>query len=223
METTTFDFFESLPSFVFVLAFFVVFVIFLFGGFVLLTGKNDIEKVERGRRVLLNSLYALFITLLVAFVFFSVTYLLQRGEALRPPEAPGEFPASPAVNFPPPPQFIKIGNYSFAGPQALKKNNLIENPALYAILCKKNEEYDPSPLAKGDGYDIIYIGGTGGKEQLLNHKQYGCWMENCNRELKNLYLAVFWTSIEQYTSLHRKEITNELREEIFPPCLPPEM
>lgn len=101
------DILENLPLFVFTLGCFGVFVVFLFGGFVLLSAGKNIQKIERGRRILLNSLYTLFVILLVAFVFLSVSYLLKKGEVLRPSELPGEFPPSPASGFPPPPQSIK--------------------------------------------------------------------------------------------------------------------
>ena len=105
---------------------------------------------------MLISLYSLFILLLVVFVFFLVTYLLQRGKVLLPPEVPGEFPPSPALNLPAGPEFIEIDGLYFNGPWQLKENNYIDKAALYAILCKV-EKYD-----KID-YDIIYIGETGGK------------------------------------------------------------
>ncbi len=182
---------------------------FVFGGFVLLTDARDIQRIERGRRILLNSLYALFITLLIALVFFSVTYLLKRGEVLRPQEIPGEFPSSPAANFPLPPQFIKIEKYYFTGPWLLKEYDFIEKPAVFAIFCKRNEEYD-----------IIYIGETtGGKEQLLaGHGEYGCWMEKCNQELKNLYLAIFEAPLEKYGSDERKKIEEYLKNQVNPLC-----
>ena len=209
-----FDFLENLPLIIFTLAFFVIFVVFIFGGFVLLTAVRNIQRTERGRRILLNSLYALFITLLIALVFFSVTYLLKRGEVFRPQEIPGEFPPSPAANFPPPPQFIKIEKYYFTGPWLLKEYDIIENPVVLAIFCKRNEEYD-----------IIYIGEmTGEKKQLLaGHEEYGCWMEKCNQELKNLYLAIFETPLEKYGSTDRKEIREELINQFNPSCPPSEL
>lgn len=95
---------ENLPIFVFTLAFLGVFGVFLFGGFVLFSARDNIEKIERGRRILLKSLYSLFVILLIAFVFFLVSYLLKRGEVFRPPLSPGEFPPSSAIGFPPPPE-----------------------------------------------------------------------------------------------------------------------
>lgn len=207
-----FNFLENLPLIVFTLAFFVIFIIFLFGGFVLLTAGRDVHRMERGRRALLNSLYALFIVLLIALVFFTVTYLLKRGEVLLPQETPGEFPASPAANFPTPPQFIKIENYYFTGPWLLKDNNLIEKPAVYSILCKRNEEYD-----------IIYVGETERREQLLRHVEYRCWLENCNQKFKDLYLGIFEAPSEIYNSADRKEIREELINQLNPSCSPSEL
>jgi len=202
-----FDFLKNLPLFVFILAFFVVFVIFLFGGFTLLRAGEDEEKIERGRRVLLNSLYSLFIILLIAFVFFSVSYLLQKGEVLQPPITSGDFPLSPDSNFPPAPQFVEIGKYYFVGPFLLKENDLIGGPVVYAVLCKNNEEYD-----------IMYIDEVEKRAQLLKHSQYRCWLNNCNQKLKNLYLAVLWTPLDKYSSKQREEIQEELKSQISPPC-----
>lgn len=202
--------FENLPIFIFLLAFFIVFVIFFFGGFVILNAGIDIQKIERGRRILLNSLYTLFTTLLIVFVFFLVSYLLQRGEVLKPPEVPGEFPPSLAAGFPPAPQFIEIGEYYFDGPRSLKKNNVMDRAGVFTILCKKNGEYD-----------IIYIGGNEKTSRLLKHDQYRCWLENCNQEIKNLYLAVFWMPTDKYDYVARKEFKKELEEQIKPVCPPP--
>jgi len=204
-----FNFLENLPLIIFTLAFFVILVVFIFGGFVLLTAIRNIQRAERGRRILLNSLYALFMTLLIALVFFSVTYLLKRGEVFLPQEIPGEFPSSPAANFPPSPEFIKIEKYYFIGPRLLKEYKFIENPAVFAIFCKRNEEYD-----------IIYIGETTGerKQLLTEHEEYRCWMEKCNQELKNLYLAIFEAPSEIYSFSDRKEIKEELINQLNPSC-----
>jgi len=202
--------FENLPIFIFLLAFFVIFVIFIFGGFVMLKAGSDVQKIERGRKILLNSLYVLFITLLITFVFFLVTYLLQKGEVLKPPEVPGEFPPSLAAGFPPAPQFIEIGEYYFNGPWLLKKNNVMDKAGVFTILCKKNGEYD-----------IIYIGENEKASRLLEHSQYRCWLENCNQEIKNLYLAVFWMPTGESDYAARREFKEELEKQINPPCPPP--
>lgn len=198
-----FNFLEIFPLFIFSLAFFIIFILLLWGGFLLLSAKGDDWKTEKGKKLLLNSLYGLCIVLIIVSVFFLITYLLKKGEGLTP----SEFPPSPAANFPPPPQFIEIGKYYFTGPLPLKENDLIGKPAIYTILCKKNQEYDK-----------IYIGETGGRIQLLEHGQYNCWMENCGKKLGNLYVAVFRPS-EKYSSTERKRIREELEEQINPPCL----
>lgn len=100
----TFDFLANLPLIIFSLGVFIVFVIFLFGGFILLSAGRDPQRIERGRRILLNSLYGLFVILLVALVFFAVSYLLKKGEVFKPKPASGEFPASPVGKFPPGPE-----------------------------------------------------------------------------------------------------------------------
>jgi len=218
---TTFNFLSNLPLLVFSFAFLVVFVLFIRGGILLLlVGEEDEEKTEKGRAIVLKALYSLFALLLIVFVFFSVTYLLKKGEVLLPTAAPGDFPPSPDVNFPPPPQFIKVGEYSFTGPWLFDENNVINKPAIYTILCKKNENYDPSSLVKGEGYDIIHIGDTGSKEQLLKNKEYSCWVNNC--KLKDIYLAVLFTPTDKYPSERSQKIREELKSQINPPCPVPE-
>lgn len=177
----------------------------------LLRAKDDEEREKKGSRILLNSLYGLLTILIIALVFFSVSYLLRRGEVLQPPEVLGEFPSSLAVNFPPPSQFIEVDGYYFIGPGLLKENKFIGIPVLYTILCKRNGEYD-----------IIYIGQTGGDEQLLRHEQYKCWVENCGQNSENLYLGVFLTPSERYGPEEREEIKESLRTQINPPCPPVE-
>ena len=91
-------------------------------------------------------------------------------------------PPPPFINYPPPPQFIKIGNFYFSKPLKLNEENYITVSALYAILCKKNNKYD-----------IIYIGNVEGNNEepanLLENEQYNCWLEYCGQETKNLYVA----------------------------------
>lgn len=202
-----FNFLGKLPLLIFTLAFFIVFVLFLRAGFVVFRAGGDSQKLERGRKLLLDSLYGFFIILLIALVFFSVTYLLQKGEAFQPPEVLGEFPPLQNSNFPPPPQFIKIGRYYFNGPWLLKKNNVIKEVSIYAILCKKNATYD-----------IIYIDQTERTIPLLAHEEYKCWIENCAQKLEGLYLATFLTPLKMFPFIEREKIKGELEKEINPPC-----
>lgn len=204
-----FDILSNLPQLFFLFCFFVVFVLFLGGGIVLLRARGLPEKVQKGRKILLAGFICLFITLLIILAFYLVSYFLRRGEALKPsPAASKEFPPPFHLgSFPPPPQFIKIDDYYFTGPWSLKDNDYIEKSALFAILCKKNGEYD-----------IIYIGGTGGREKLLKHSQYRCWRENCSQDSKNLYAAIFWTPSDRYPSTKKDEIERGLKDQINPPC-----
>ncbi len=204
-----FDFLANLPVLVLTFIFFVVFIIFIRGGIILLKAKDDEEREKQGSKILLNSLYGFLTILIVALVFFLVSYLLRKGETLQPQEVSEEFPSSLAVDFPPPPQFINVGEYYFTGPWLLKKSQFIKEAALYTILCKKNEEYD-----------IIYIGQTEGREQLLRHEQYKCWVENCGRNSKDIYLGIFWTPSERYNAEQKKEIKESLKKQISPPCPP---
>jgi amino acid transporter len=205
----TFDLLSNLPQLIFALCFLIVFILFLWGGIVLLRARGDPEKIEKGRKTLFTAFVALFIVLLVVLIFYLFSYFLKRGEVFKPPTGfSKEFP-SPfhMAGFPPAPQFISTGNYYFNGPLLLKENRGIKKDAIYTILCKKNGEYD-----------IIYIDEVR-REDLLKHKQYKCWLEKCNQNLNNLYIAIFWTPSGRYPVTERDKIKNELKEEFSPPCV----
>jgi len=154
------------------------------------------------KKILSVLFYVFFVILLIVLTFLLVTWLLQKGEVLRPPPATREFPPGPLTTFPQPPQFIEIGDYYFSGPWSLESLKEIDVPisrdifVLYAILCKKNEEYD-----------IIYFGGTEQKDA-----DYECWMENCNQEVQNLYFAVFLASSDP------EKIKDNLSRRLNPIC-----
>ena len=155
-----------------------------------------------GRKILLILFYIFLVILLIVSTFLLVTWLLQKGEVLRPPLASEEFPPEPLTMFPQPPEFIEIGDYYFSGPWTLETLKNISIPSsrnlfgLLAILCKRNEDYD-----------IIYIGGT---EQ--RNIDYECWAENCNQEIQNLYIAIFLTSSDPV------KIKDKLNRRLNPVC-----
>jgi len=154
------------------------------------------------KKILSVLFYVFFAILLVVLTFLLVTWLLQKGEVLRPPLSSEEFPPGPLTTFPQPPEFIEIGDYYFSGPWALETLENISISinrdlfALLAILCKRNEEYD-----------IIYIGGTEQKDV-----DYECWAENCNQEIQNLYMAVFLASSDPV------KIKDKLNRRLNPVC-----
>ncbi len=147
-------------------------------------------------------LYIIFVISLVLLTFFLVTWLLKEGEVLLPPPATGEFPPGPLTTFPQPPEFIEIGDYHFSGPWTLETLKDISIPSgrdlfgLFAVLCKRNEEYD-----------IMYIGGA--EQRDVDHE---CWAENCNQEIQNLYVAVFLTSSDPV------KIKDNLNRRLNPVC-----
>jgi len=154
------------------------------------------------KRVLLVLFFIFFTILLVVLTFFLVTWLLQRGDVLRPPLPSEEFPPEPLTTFPQPPEFIEIGGYYFSGPLALEALENMDTSSnrdlfiLLATLCKRNEEYD-----------IIYIGGI--KKDDINHE---CWTENCNQEVQNLYVAALLSSSDTI------KIKDELNRRLNPIC-----
>lgn len=157
----------------------------------------------RGKRILLIFLYGLFMILVVVLVFFVVTYLLKKGQVFKPNPASGEFPASPIGDFPPAPQFIEIGGYYFEGPWSLETLNeknialFSDLYGLYAILCKKDGEYD-----------IIDIRETN-KEQT--ETQYNCRLEKCNQKVENLYIALLHTD-------DKNKVIEYLNNKVNPSC-----
>lgn len=77
-----------------------VFVYFLIGAvfFLFLTDK------ERGREIVIKSLYCFVIILILFLVFSAASYFIKTSGILNPPVV-GEFPNSPAQAFPPPPNY----------------------------------------------------------------------------------------------------------------------
>ena len=139
-------------------------------------------------------------------VFYSITFLLRKGKVFQQPTGDsGEFPPSWHLgNFPPAPEFITIGQYNFTGPWVFDGKQRIEDSAIIAVLCKKNEEYD-----------ILYIGDAG-SDRLNRHRDYICWLDNCDQG--DLYFSILWTLYEIYEADQKKAIETELNEEVKPPC-----
>ena len=154
------------------------------------------------KKILSVLFFIFFVILLIVLTFLLVTWLLQKGEVLRPPQPSGEFPPGPLTTFPQPPEFIEIGDYYFSGPWALETLTSTGVPSgsdlfvLFTILCKRNEEYD-----------IMYIGGIEEKDV-----DYECWTENCNQEIQNLYFAVFLSSSDP------EKIKDNLNRRLNPIC-----
>lgn len=155
-----------------------------------------------GKKILSVLIFVFFVILLSVLTFLLVTWLLQRGDVLRPPTPSEEFPPGPLTTFPQPPEFIEIGDYHFSGPwtfETLKNINIPSNGnffALVAVLCKRNEEYD-----------IMDIVGIGQKNVDIE-----CWAESCNQEAQNLYVAVFLASSDPV------KIKDKLNRRLNPVC-----
>ncbi len=152
---------------------------------------------------------ALLLFLAVVFAVLGVSFLLKKGEALKPAQSSGEFPPSPALNFPGPPQFFNIAGLYFAGPMSLdlvKEQSAVyysQSYGLYAVLCKKEENYD-----------IIYLGQTGQQEP-----EQKCLLENCQQDEEALYFAFLWTPKESPVYNNKSQVLEFLREQIKPACL----
>ncbi len=202
---------ESIPLIIFGLIVMAIFLFSLWGiSFILGSSENE-EKKKKGRKILLSSLYGLFIIFLMIITFFTVTYLTGKGKKLEPSSLPGEFPPSPtAVNNILPPRFIKIGGYYFNGPWEIRDSNVISTPGLYTVLCKNNNKYN-----------IIYMGKKEASKESLNlfkGEQYNCWLDHCGKEVKNLYTAFFWKYSEKYNDKKAKNILEGIKNKINLPC-----
>jgi hypothetical protein len=205
---SNFDFLDNLPLLLFSSAFILVSIIFIRGAIILLKAEEDTEKKREGTKILSNSLYGFSALVIVVLIFLLFSYILNKGEVILPHPSSEEFPSSPSVNFPSPPEFITIGGYCFEGPYLLsKERSFIGETAIYVMLCKKGEEYD-----------MIYIGETKEGQNLLNHEQYNCWTEKCEKYSKNLYSGIFSTSLEKYSDEERLSIMQDLKVEFNPAC-----
>ena len=201
-----FDIIANLPLIVFAAFFLIVFAIFIVAGISLLRAGDDLVRRERGRRMLLTGFFSFLILLMVVAVFYGVTYFLKKGEVFRPEMSTGEMPASPAINFPPSKEVIKIGGYYFDGPWPWEEASNIQSPALYAVMCgESNQKY------------VLAIGQTDGYSNLYSPGDYQCWTAICPS--MELYLAVFWAPNQDYGVQQRRAIKQEIINNVNPPCL----
>ena len=168
---------ENIPSIIFGFLLILVFIIFLIGIFIIVTARGNSQKVESGKKLLFDSFYGLLFVVLIVFVFLLASYFLKKGEIFKPPFSLEKTPPLLVdLNYPSPPRFIKIREFYFNGPRKLKRNNFIINPTVYVILCKKENKYN-----------VVYVGDIQNSEvatNLLKNKQYDCWLNHCEKNLK---------------------------------------
>lgn len=208
IQANNFDLLSSLPAIFFAICFFINFLIFSWGGILLLIAKGDAVGIEKGKKVFSLGFTVLFIILLLMAVFFIISYLLQEGEVFQASsQASEEFPPSSHLGvFPDAPEYIDIGKYHFTGPFEVNLKEKIGESAIYSILCKKD-----------DKYDILYINNDV-KNAPAKNDQYSCWINNCGGSSKNIYIAIFWTPSDNYDTLEKEAIKQELIEGENPIC-----
>ncbi len=204
-------FLKNIPFFALGLAVFIVLVLFVVGLIFVKKSKSNQEKKEKGRKLLAYSLYGFFIVFLVGLSFLTFNYFLEKWSLPKVVSNHNDFPPSPipAKNVPFP-RFIKIGNYFFNGPWPLRKENIMPIPTVYAILCQNNGKYA-----------IIYLGGAINGERsvnLLKSKEYKCWLDNCQKSSKNLYVSFFRNYSRKYTISEARSTLEYLRRIIKSPC-----
>ena len=141
---TSMGLWSLIPLLIFGGALLVIFGFFVAGAFTLLF----LGDTERGKDTIVKSLTYFLILLTLFLVFAAVSYLVQKGEVFKPVEPTGGFPSSPIGAFPPVPQFIKIGDFSFSGPFALSEVDRSEESGIFVALCKKDQGYDIMDITK---------------------------------------------------------------------------
>ena len=205
---SNFNFLENLPVIIFSLLALIVFVLFIIGGIFSLTAKGDPLKTDRGRKFLFYGFWSAFLLVLVVIIFYAVNYFLWQNEISRTQQVTGEFPASASINFPPAPEFIKLGKYYFNGPFSLQKNDFFTETYIYAILCKATNEYVIIDVGEGDKY-----------KKFSGNEHYSCWLSNCQKNIKNVYAAVIWTPSQRYNSSKITEIIDDIKKQFNPSCI----
>jgi hypothetical protein len=203
---------QNIPLIILGVIFTIAFFIFIIGAIIYLFFK-DPEKKESGKRILIKSIYWFVAVLLSGIVFFVLSWLLNQ-EASGPIQIGGEFPVSPiSTNFPPFPQVMRIADVDFNGPFLLDDiiYDQIEDRVVFLTFCKKGEDYD-----------IIYMGDMDegrayGQKTLLEHKEYSCWLDNC-QDYKDIYIAIFYLDPKD-PGIIKQKIQEELSP-IFKPLCP---
>jgi len=201
-----FNILANIPLILLAIVFSFVFILFLRAGFVFLTTRGYPENVYRGRKMLFRAFYGFFGALLLSLVFYSVGYSFKKGAAMPIQGDTADFPASPASNFPPSPNFIKAGGYYFQGPWPLKEYNEALNSATYLVLCKKDSGYDIISAEQADG------------RKIANSQKYSCWLENCGNNSKNLYAAIFRVHSQAYGAAQGSIVKKAVEEKELPVC-----
>lgn len=205
MQSNNFDLLANLPAIFFAFCFFINFIIFSWGGIVLLLAKGDQYKIEKGKKLFNWAFTILFIILLLLAVFFIISYLLQQGEVFKVSgQASEEFPPSYHLGvFPPEPQFINIEGYNFTGPFEVDLMDRITELAIFAVFCDDK---------------LLYIGDNIRSAPALN-QNYSCWLENCGNQKKNIRIAFLWTPADKYDPIEKTDIKNKINKNLNPPCI----
>jgi len=204
---------QDIPLIIFATIFTIALFVFIIGGIVYLVFR-DPEKKASGKRALIRSIYWFFAFILLALVYFGLTWFLNQ-DSQPATHAGGEFPMSPVSdNFPPAPKTITIAGIDFNGPFLLDNviyNEIKDQRVIFLIFCKKGEDYD-----------IIYMGDMDRgkaykKYKLLEHQEYPCWLNSC-QDYMDLYVAIYYLNPET-GGLIKPELQETLSN-IFEPLCP---
>ena len=155
------------------------------------------EDKERGKEIIIRSVFFFLVLIFVFLAFAGVTYLIKRGEIFKPSPT-GEFPASPMGKFPEPPKYFVLEGYSFSGPFDFKEVKKSKEPFIYAVLCRNGQEHKVLELINPDG------------RTALSEYYSQCWRENCpSGEIR---LAVYWLAKDSNESLILKEMSQNISQ-----------
>lgn len=177
---------------------FSIFTLLLIWAIILL--KKEGFEYQATRKLFSLSLWGLFFIISGAIIFYFVLFIIKEEPVIVGPNLTG-MPPSPYTDFPPPPEVFDIGIYSFSKPEKLEEKSLADGPVVFAILCEKNNDYD-----------IMYVGLEEKKSQILSHGDYMCWIENCEKEWRGIYLSTLYVSPERYPVGGMGEIVKRIKE-----------
>lgn len=158
-----------------------IFGLFMTGAFTLIFSGDP----EKGKDAIAKALTYFIMLLAIFLVFIVVSYLIGMGGAFKPEEET-DFPISPMGKFPPAPDFVVAGNYSFSGPWPFAEMKDRAEDYLYGVFCKKEH-----------GYDIMDAGISQKRKPVSTSPNYECWLENCGNDQNNIYIGRYWTSPDE--------------------------
>ncbi len=126
----------------------------------------------------------LIIAIGVAFSLL-VSFLLEKGDLMRPFEISEIKKPYSTVDFPPSPSFIEIGDYYFSGPRTIETSYNKSPISFWIVLCKD---------------DIIGVGSFSSNKLSFNQEEKECFLDKCSEPY---YATLPFFSEEETEELER--------------------